>query len=354
MEILDRLKRVEYKIDGLTPDGSSILPAHGTLPAGEFPIPVPLVEDEEDPESVPSGSKTVRSSGGYQYVSSVSKMLEWPVIQQLLDTARYETSAPDDGDTTLRSGLYDSETPLPDDTVHPDDLSGRHSHHMSQQYGGSGPETRLPPPVINWETIQRLSKAYFDTFNLLYPILDRHNFNSSVANVVVKHGLPKSTGSTILLLVLALGDVAVAASGVPVSVRDGRPSGIKGGTADRPPGLVFFNEARKRMGFVLTEVTLENVQMFALAALYYESCGHSKVSLPSRSATLTYNLVGVLANDDVCLDGLPSTHGEVRKSYSCLLSSVPPLLANAQAVSPMSFKNLITTSFAESSGTALS
>lgn len=35
---------------------------------------------------------------------------------------------------------------------------------------------------------------------------------------------------------------------------------------ERPPGLLFFNEARKRMGFNLTECSLENVQIFALAA----------------------------------------------------------------------------------------
>jgi hypothetical protein len=36
--------------------------------------------------------------------------------------------------------------------------------------------------------------------------------------------------------------------------------------------LALFNEARKRIGFVLTGCDLENVQIFSLAALYYQSC----------------------------------------------------------------------------------
>jgi hypothetical protein len=73
--------------------------------------------------------------------------------------------------------------------------------------------------------------------------------------------------SVTALLVFALGEVAIEGSrGQPIEEEGGRPSGVRGGSITRPPGLALFNEARKRIGFVLTEGELENVQIFSLAA----------------------------------------------------------------------------------------
>jgi hypothetical protein len=119
---------------------------------------------------------------------------------------------------------------------------------------------------LNWDTMQRLGKAYFDTINLSYPILNRHSFMSDTLPLLFNNGFNHNMASTIAFLVFALGEVALAASdGLPVHVYSGRASGVKGGTKARPPGLELFNEARRRMGFNLTECSLENVQIFALA-----------------------------------------------------------------------------------------
>lgn len=119
---------------------------------------------------------------------------------------------------------------------------------------------------LNWDTMMRLSKAYFDSFNLLCPILDRQSFMTTTLPVLFNNGLSLNMESTIALLVFALGEVAIAGSdGPPVHVYNGRASGIKGGSKTRPPGLALFNEARRRMGFNLTECSLENVQVFELA-----------------------------------------------------------------------------------------
>ncbi|KUI65989.1 hypothetical protein VM1G_01360 [Cytospora mali] len=79
--------------------------------------------------------------------------------------------------------------------------------------------------------------------------------------------LDDSVQSTLAYLIFALGEVAVDAYNDP-SQRLSR------GNAAQPPGLVYFNEARRRMGFNLTECSLENVQIFALAGVYYETCFH--------------------------------------------------------------------------------
>lgn len=89
---------------------------------------------------------------------------------------------------------------------------------------------------------------------------------SETLPAVFNNGLTDSMESTVAMLVFALGEVAIAgADGPPIHVYNGRQSGVKGGTKERPPGLELFNEARRRISFHLTERSLENVQIFALA-----------------------------------------------------------------------------------------
>jgi hypothetical protein len=124
----------------------------------------------------------------------------------------------------------------------------------------------MPTLDLSWDTVQRLSKAYFDSINLFFPILSRESFMSETLPAVFNHGFSESMSATIAYLVFALGEAALAgADGIPVHIYNGHASGVRGGTKERPPGLDYFNEARRRMGFHLSECSLENVQMFALA-----------------------------------------------------------------------------------------
>ncbi|KAA8576756.1 hypothetical protein EYC84_006820 [Monilinia fructicola] len=146
--------------------------------------------------------------------------------------------------------------------------------------------------------MHQLATSYFDTFNFLYPFMDRQNFLSDTLTKVISEGFDGDMESVIALLIFALGDVAYeGARGNPVDIYRGRPSGIRGGSgSSRPPGLAFFNEAMKRIGCVFTECSLENVQMFSLTALYYQSCSRhmefwrAMVSASSAWKTLTGSL----------------------------------------------------------------
>lgn len=127
--------------------------------------------------------------------------------------------------------------------------------------------------TLTWENVRMWSQAYFDTMNLFYPILDRQSFMQETLPSLYRSGFSNSISSTIALLVFALGEVSLEGrEGAPVHVYNGRASGVKGGSKAHPPGLSLFNEARSRMGFDLTECSLENVQIFALASAYYGSC----------------------------------------------------------------------------------
>jgi hypothetical protein len=194
-------------------------------------------------------------------------MLKWPAIRQLfasvqpklpnIDLSALEEEGPASMVALRRSRIQS----LPTDTVPP---AGRDSSISMHD-----PVTDPMPVTIsdlNWDTMQKLSKAYFDGINLLCPILTRHSFMSDTLPRLFNSGFSQNAASTIAFLVFALGEVALGGlEGLPVHVYGGRSSGIKGGTKDRPPGLEMFNEARRRMGFNLTECSLENVQIFQLA-----------------------------------------------------------------------------------------
>tara|TARA_R110002060_G_scaffold27400_1_gene37242 strand:- start:234 stop:581 length:348 start_codon:yes stop_codon:yes gene_type:complete len=113
----------------------------------------------------------------------------------------------------------------------------------------------------------RLTAAYFDTFNFLYPFMDRRTFESDTLAKVCSEGFDGDVDSVIALMIFCLGEVAIEGlTGNPIGEFKGLPSGVRGGSTGRPPGLALFNEARKCLGFVITDSELENVQIFSLFA----------------------------------------------------------------------------------------
>ncbi|KAK3330785.1 hypothetical protein B0H66DRAFT_74729 [Apodospora peruviana] len=286
VEILDRIKSLENKIDSLNiytnfPSTTSFGQPGTYVPATSLVITssihAPAIPTSSTIQFPEPSSATSGTEDHYTYVSSVHQMLAWPAVQQLLATVQPKVPSMDlssverDAPMTTLGAHNRSVKSLPSTTA----LASR----------GQGPEMSVhgpalgPSPIsvsgLNWDTMQRLSKAYFDSINLVYPILDRHSFFSDILPSLFNDGFGQGMASTIAFLVFALGEVALAGSeGHPIHAHNGRPSGVKGGSKDEPPGLDLFNEARKRMGFNLTECSLENVQIFALASLYYGTCFH--------------------------------------------------------------------------------
>ncbi|KAI1499637.1 hypothetical protein F5X99DRAFT_389018 [Biscogniauxia marginata] len=290
VEILERLKSLEGglrnldgKVDSLNVRGAFPLSiygplhqsSHGSLDSGRsssWPF-----------SNVHISGPTITSTSPreVQYVSATHKMLSWPFIQQLLENTPHKDPELDlsalekDGGATML-GSQGRATSLSANPYNAPMMGGEHSA-LHTQVSNTGQVEAVPASTLNmgWDNMQRLSKAYFNTFNLLYPIMDRQLFQTETLPTIANHGFDESSMSTLACLIFALGEVAIGGvQGAPIETRKGRPSGIKGGTLDHPPGLLLFNEARKRMGFNLTECSLENVQMFSLAAIYYEACCH--------------------------------------------------------------------------------
>jgi hypothetical protein len=141
---------------------------------------------------------------------------------------------------------------------------------------------------LSYAQIVDLCNLYFNTFNFLYPFLDRGVFFSSTLPGALALTPPSPPGfpppgfpqqgsqsppsppsppqkteekTTVLLLVLALAHVAQEGSfgeAVPGT------TGVRGGTKERPPGVEWFDAARRRLGFTATGYGLENVWISAL------------------------------------------------------------------------------------------
>lgn len=198
-------------------------------------------------------------------------MLMWPAVQQIIqqsDPASTQdmTRLVNEGSAFILSLPFSN---LPQDETVPERPFLGMQMQDSRTRGGA----RSVYPSLTLEVMNNLATSYFDSFNILYPFMDRQTFMSETINKVNSEGFNGDAVSVMALLVFALGELAQAGQeGPPIHGYQGRPSGLRGGSTERPPGLSLFNAARSKMGFVLTECDLENVQIFSLAALYNQAC----------------------------------------------------------------------------------
>jgi hypothetical protein len=118
---------------------------------------------------------------------------------------------------------------------------------------------------IGLGTIRELSEAYFATFNLTSPVLDRRKYFEQTIDDVIESGFAPSTNTCIVLITLALGCWGLQA----ISEAEKSHNGESTLHADATLGLAFYNEARKRSGFLECDYSMEMCQVHLLSAIYY-------------------------------------------------------------------------------------
>ncbi|KAK7987927.1 JmjC domain-containing protein [Apiospora arundinis] len=240
VEILDRLKSLEHKVENIGQGGSNYSPASGyetRSPNPRGPTPIILAPDARDqvrtgqwPSSdvhppAPLGHASPRQAH-YSYSSATYKVLSWPFVQQFLGSSKKTATMVEPlvkkNGAAVMLDLHARATPLPQDTF----------EMAASRRGSMAPSIEVPlrnplgglhmdPMSFSWENMHRLSKAYFDTFNLLYPFMDRAQFQTEILSAVATNGFDESLNSTLACL-----------------------------------------------------CSLENVQVFSLASIYYETCCH--------------------------------------------------------------------------------
>ncbi|KZF22921.1 hypothetical protein L228DRAFT_261039 [Xylona heveae TC161] len=281
--ILESLQRLELKVDSMNTSrstSSQSFSSRANQPASDTSssllndfnnLSQPLMQ-AETPSSLSShagvGDRLPQQpSKPHQRLPAAQRVLLWPAILNSLDAsglphAQELPQAPEDG-TAWIMRLQDQEG------LHPLPLEPCLDAHPVSPGGN-----RVTFSPLSEDSMRNLAGVFFDTFNIAYPFMCRQTFFSSTLPLILRQGFGQGDiESVIVLLVLALGKLALEGSiGAPVASENGKVSGFRGGTIETPPGIDLFNEARKRMGFLLTDCTLEIIQTLSLASLYFASC----------------------------------------------------------------------------------
>ncbi|KAL1632277.1 hypothetical protein SLS56_003857 [Neofusicoccum ribis] len=283
--MLDALQRIEGKIDQI---GKAVDPETGVYESGPYMTPQSgrlsisnssfMAQDQNyrDQERQPRQNTQAQSSpaiaqprgsrNAYSHITPPHKVLLWPFIHSRL--AEFQVDVAEDLQALAQEGtpwflrheIAKQSEGLPCDV--------RLEMEPVIDIAGTDGTNRVRFPKLTSEEMRTYALHYFDTFNMLYLILDRRHFMETVMPNVARNGFGDGDyDSIIALLVFSLGKVALDGTwSAPLDNGMHFESGMRGGTYERPPGLDMFNEARRRSGFVAYRCSVEAIQVLLLSA----------------------------------------------------------------------------------------
>jgi hypothetical protein len=271
IQILSTLANLEDKFDSLAIGQGGFLTLEGPAKS-KTACPSPQSSEGFPPLNPALGrdfpSKLHHS---YQHLTAPHKVVLWPSIFTHLINSGTQTASDlqyvlrEGTAWFIRQGMEKHPLSLPTDQQLP-------CFRLDDPLSETGHSKRYTFPTLTVQQAQEYADAYFNAFNVISPILDYESTKGTIARLSREGYADSDPHSVIALLVYALGNLAIeGASGIPISNQSGTPSGFRGGTVERPPGLEIFNEARRRLGFVMGLCTLENVQIMLLKATFYEA-----------------------------------------------------------------------------------
>lgn len=270
VHVLGTLARLESRFDSLALHDSALVSNAYPGTSSTLPSARPL-EAMQQTETGPNGGPPPTKLNQYEDLTVPHKVLLWPSIHAFVANATVRAVSSDMQHISelgtpwlIRQEMAKHPLPLPCGLGPSSSVPNRHL--------GDCNAYESPPPLLTAAQVQKYTDAYFDTFGVLYPILDQDKFIAEVAARVLREGYRDGDSDAVLALtVFALGQLAIEGTfGEPISDQAGVSSGFRGGSADIPPGIELFSEARRRLGFVVTSCTLENIQILLLQGTYYE------------------------------------------------------------------------------------
>jgi hypothetical protein len=138
--------------------------------------------------------------------------------------------------------------------------------------------------------IKGLSTAFFATINPFTPIMDKNFYFAFTLGAAIESGFGYTMESCLVLIIIALGCLAVHAhheGDYPLPGSRGshfEPPDWLGVVQEEPPGLRFFNEARRRIGFLMCDNDIQSCQFYLLSSYVLSSI----VSRPGLTASRVY------------------------------------------------------------------
>jgi hypothetical protein len=120
--------------------------------------------------------------------------------------------------------------------------------------------------------IKGLADAFFSVFNPFTPIMDKSFFFSFTLGSAIESGFGYTMETCIVLNIMALGCLAVLAhqeGNYPLPGTQSHrfePPEWMNVVYEEQPGLRFFNEARRRIGFLMCDNDLQSCQFYLLSS----------------------------------------------------------------------------------------
>ncbi|KAL3459699.1 hypothetical protein BJX64DRAFT_264528 [Aspergillus heterothallicus] len=127
--------------------------------------------------------------------------------------------------------------------------------------------------------VKELCDSYFATFHLCYPFVDRTFFLRHTLPTAINGEFGYDVESCVVLAIMALGcwsklalrelsDFRVQGRW-STSPQDSLQDGRRNSTDINTPGLTFFNESRKRIGWLINDNCMQSCQYYLLSGLFY-------------------------------------------------------------------------------------
>jgi hypothetical protein len=211
------------------------------------------------PQNIPRSLKSFQVPA--RQATKIHNVLAWPAVQTLLEYDGANLSQWDGHYQGNESWLIAISADFPKMAV---------DRPLEISYSEPGVLVLMASRLINLNKtyVESLCAAYFQSFHCTYPILDPYYFYNNLLPQVCGQSFSEThEGSALVLLVLALGSIAQeGATGSSIVDKVGRETGIRGGTILRPPGHMFLNEAKRRLGLALDSWNLNNLQCVILSA----------------------------------------------------------------------------------------
>ncbi|CEN61930.1 putative C6 finger domain protein [Aspergillus pseudodeflectus] len=172
--------------------------------------------------------------------------------------------------------------------------------------------------------IKGLSTAFFATFSPFTPIMDKNFYFAFTLGAAIESDFGYTMESCIVLNIMALGCLAVHAH----HEGDYPLPGTRGSHFEPPewlpvvqeetPGLRFFNEARRRIGFLMCDNDIQSCQFYLLSSIYYQQILRPMDSwaMIHRAAT---GCLSILTNHEVNFD---EWEGDMKSRvyWNCLMN----------------------------------
>ncbi|CAI7660780.1 unnamed protein product [Penicillium bialowiezense] len=172
--------------------------------------------------------------------------------------------------------------------------------------------------------IRGLADAFFNVFNPFTPIMDKGFFFSYTLGSAIESNFGYNLETCLVLNVLALGCLAVLAyqeGNYPLAGTQGHrfePPEWINVVYEEQPGLRFFNEARRRIGFLMCDNDIQSCQFYLLSSVYYNQIPRPMDSwaMIHRAATCCLSM---LTNHEVNFD---EWEGDMKSRvyWNCLMN----------------------------------